>query len=227
MGTQPTCPTFTESGGGPDPSGARLYVGLDVGRRSHVVSAIARAAMEDGSWDRAPVRRVPTNVSGFTDLTSWLATFGPVETVLVGCEPTGGWYARTVVAWLEARGYRITWLQNWALHERRQLAIGKQTKTDALDARLLARLMYERDRLGVVGEFLHHRPPHAEALRLLVRNRLKLVNLKTRYGLQLGVLEDVLFPELKEFFRRRSTGQIARDVLERFPTPATLAAATP
>jgi transposase len=41
------------------------------------------------------------------------------------------------------------------------------------------------------------------------------------------VLEDVLFPELKEFFPTRSTGQIARDILEHFPTPAALAAATP
>jgi transposase len=227
MGTKPTPQALTESWGGPDPSGTRLYVGLDVGRRAHVVSAIPRTAMEDGSWDRTPVRRVLANASGFTDLIHWLASLGPVEATVIGCEPTGGWYTRTVVAWLEARGYRITWLQNWALHERRQLAIGKQTKTDALDARLLARLLWERDRLGTRGGLLHRRPASAEALRLLVRNRLKLVNLKTRYRLQLGVVEDVVFPELKEFFRDQPTGLIAREILERFPTPAALAAASP
>jgi transposase len=170
---------------------------------------------------------VLANADGFTQLIHWLADLGPVAATVIGCEPTGGWYTRTVVAWLEVRGYRITWLQNWALHERRQLAIGKQTKTDALDARLLARLLYERERLGAVGGLLHRRPASAEALRLLVRNRLKLITLRTRYRLQLGVLEDVIFPELKECFRSHSTGRIAREILEHFPTPAALAAASP
>jgi transposase len=227
MGAQPAYQALTESGGGSAAPGFRLYVGLDVGRRCHVVAAIPSAAMEDGSWERSPVRRVPTNVGGFTDLTTWLASLGPVDTTRIACEPTGGWYARTVVAWLEERGYQIVWAQNWALHERRQLAIGKQTKTDALDARLLARLLYERDRMGAARGFLHPRSRNAEALRLLVRNRLKLVNLRTRYRLQLGVVEDAVFPELKEFFSHQSTGLIVRDVLEHFPTPAALATATP
>ena len=77
MGAQPAYQALTESGGGPAAPGFRLYVGLDVGRRHHVVAAIPSAAMEDGSWERSPVRRVPTNVGGFTDLTTWLATSGP------------------------------------------------------------------------------------------------------------------------------------------------------
>lgn len=227
MGAPAICATFTESRDGPDPPGARLYVGLDVGRRAHLVAAIADRAMADGTWERTSVRRIETNAAGFTALTAWLEGMGPPEQALVACEPTGGWYARTVVAWLENRGYPIVWLQNWALHERRQLAIGKQTKTDALDARLLARLLYERDRLGAVGGFLHPRSRSADALRLLTRNRLKLVILHTRYQLQLGVVEDVLFPELKAYFPRRPTGPIVRDLLRRFPTPAALAGASP
>jgi hypothetical protein len=63
-------------------------------------------------------------------------------------EPTGGWYGRTVAAWLERH---VDWLQNFAIHDRRHLMIGKQTKTDALDARLIARLLFERERLGLKG----------------------------------------------------------------------------
>ncbi len=40
-------------------------------------------------------------------------------------------------------------------------------------------------------------------------------------------MQDVLFPEFKQFFRAQSTGRTARLVLERFPTPAALAAAPP
>src|SRR2546428_14128810 len=79
----------------------------------------------------------------------------------------------------------------------RPVAIGKQTKTDALDARLIARLLYERDCLGSQRGFLHRGPRSADALRLLVRNRSKLVEQQTRYRLQLTAIEDVLFPELK------------------------------
>jgi transposase len=228
MGAQSAEPALTESGGGAASVGSHLFVGVDVGRHQHQVAAIPRERMEDGSWERAPVRSFATNAMGFRDLVAWLEGSGlaPAQ-VRVGCEPTGGWYSRTVVSWLETYGYQIDWLQNWAVHERRQLILGKQTKTDALDARLIARLLYEQERLGQSRAFLHPSVPGAESLRMLVRNRLKLVNFRTRYRLQLGAVQDVLFPEFKQFFRSRSTGRTARLVLERFPTPADLAAAAP
>jgi transposase len=227
MGAQSAKAALTESGGGAASVGSQLFVGVDVGRHQHQVAAITRTRMEDGSWERGPVRGFAANAMGFRELVAWLEAWGlPPEQVRVGCEPTGGWYSRTVVAWLETYGYQIDWLQNWAVHERRQLVLGKQTKTDALDARLIARLLYEQERLGHSRAFLHPTPPGTESLRMLVRNRLKLVNFRTRYRLQLGAVQDVLFPEFKQFFRASSTGRTARLVLERFPTPAELAAAT-
>jgi transposase len=227
MGTQSASAALTESRGGPASAGASLYVGVDVGRHHHLVAVISRERMEDGSWERGPVPRFATKSAGFEELLAWMESSGlPASAVMVGCEPTGGWYARTVVAWLETYGYRIDWLQNWAVHDRRQLLIGKQTKTDALDARLIARLLFERDVLGAARGFLHRPPQSADALRLLVRNRFKLVNFRTRYRLQLGAVQDVLFPEFKQFFRARSTGRTARTLLEQFPTPAQLAGAS-
>jgi len=190
-----------------------------------MAAAIPKARMDEESWQRAGVRRFPTSAAGFAELTAWLESFGVNRTaVVVGCEPTGGWYARTVVNWLERRGYEVKWLHNWALRERRQLLIGKQAKTDALDARLIARLLFEREHHGLRRAFLHTPPPPAEALRLLLRNRLKLVNLRSRYRVQLTAVDDVLFPELKEFFHP-ATGASARLLLEHWPTPARLARA--
>jgi transposase len=65
----------------------------------------------------------------------------------------------------------------------------------------------------------------ADGLRMLVRNRFKLLSLKTRHRLQLAALDDVLFPEFKEVFKSTQTGLAARRLLEHFPTPADLAAA--
>ncbi|MHB8508880.1 MAG: IS110 family transposase [Candidatus Dormibacteria bacterium] len=228
MGARSTDATLTETGGGPVPDRSRLYVGIDVGRRHHLAVAIPAERMENGTWERAAAHKVPTNGQGFRELALWLESFGlEVDQVSLACEPTRGGYAPTRGSWREGYGYRVDWLQNWALHDKRKLMIGKQTKTDALDARLIARLLYERDCLGSVRGFLHRPPRNSEALRLLVRNRLKLVEQRTRYRLQLTAIEDVLFPELKDFFKNSITGATARLLLEAYATPAHVAAADP
>ncbi|MGH7762890.1 MAG: IS110 family transposase [Candidatus Dormibacteraceae bacterium] len=219
---------MTDNSGDTAPTGNALYVGIDVGRSYHVVAAIPQDRMESGKWLRIPSQRIPTSGSGFRHLTEWIVSFGtPTAQVEIGIEPSGGWYASTVASWLERNGYRIQWLQNWTVHERRQLVTGQQAKTDALDARVIARLLYERTAFGLDRGFMHHRPRYADPLRMLVRNRGRLVESRIRYRLQLTAIEDVLFPELKEFFKKSITGITARSLLENFPTPHDVALARP
>lgn len=228
MGAQSTFTALTENRGGTAPAGSHLYVGIDAGRRHHVVAAIVQERMENGTWERAGAHRVPTNGQGFRELIAWLQASGhPPSQVRIGCEPTGGWCAETVAAWLVRHGYEVSWLQNWAVHERRQLAIGKQTKTDALDARLIARLLYEREFHGQGKGFLNGNPRSTDALRLLVRNRVRLIEQRTRHRLQLTAIEDVLFPELKDFFRSSISSSAVRLLLESFPTPQAIVDAAP
>ena len=228
MGAQSTVAALTETRGDPAPAAQRLYVGIDVGRRHHVVASIDQTRMANGSWERAPVRRIGTNGAGFRDLTDWLAASGyDRDQIRVGVEPTGSWYALTIAAWLNRHGYHVAWLQNWTLHERRQLAIGKQTKTDALDARLIARILYEHEHHGLARALMPRPPRSADGLRLLVRNRHRLVEQQTRYRLQLTHIEDAIFPELKDFFLKSITAPAARRLLETYPTPAAVAAAPP
>ena len=226
MGAQ-SAAALTETWGVPASTGL-LYLGIDIGRRQHLAAAIPETRMWDGSWERAPVRTIATTALGFQGLTGWLGELGftPDQT-RIGMEPTGGWYGRTVAAWLERHGYHVDWLQNFAIHDRRHLMIGKQTKTDALDARLIARLLFERERLGLKGGFLKRPPRNTDALRMLVRNRARLVDQRTRCRNQLTAIEDVLFPELKDFFKTSVTIPSARLLLESFPTPNHVAAADP
>lgn len=227
MGTKSTS-ALTEIGGGTAPAGTLFYVGIDVGRRDHVVVGIPDPRMADDSWKRVGVRKISTNGQGFELLTDWLGCSGYApEQIRIGLEPTGGWYAQTVASWLERRGYTISWLQNWAIHERRLLEIGKQTKTDAIDARLIARLLYERERFGSERGFLHRAPSSTDFLRVLIRGRLRLVQLQLRYRNQLTAVEDVLFPELKDFFRQSISCPSSLCLLEHFPTPAEVAHADP
>ncbi len=53
LGAQSTSTAFTEYRGVAAPAGNRLYVGIDAGRRHHVVAAIVQERMENGSWQRA------------------------------------------------------------------------------------------------------------------------------------------------------------------------------
>jgi len=226
MGTQSAI-ALTETWGVTAPTGL-LYVGIDIGRRRHLAAAIPEVRMLDGSWERAPARAIPTTGLGFRGLIAWLGGLGfAPDLTRIGMEPTGGWYGRTVAAWLERHGYRVDWLQNFALHDRRHLMIGKQTKTDALDARLIARLLFERERLGLKGGFLRRPPRNTDAIRMLIRNRARLVEQRTRCRNQLTAIEDVLFPELKDFFKTSVTIPSARLLLESFPTPNHVAAADP
>jgi hypothetical protein len=94
-----------------------------------------------------------------------------------------------------------------------------QAKTDALDARLIARLLFDKERLGLKGGFLQRPPRNSDAIRMLVRNRARLVEQRTRCRNQLTAIEDVLFPELKDFFKKGVTSSSARLLLESFPTP--------
>jgi transposase len=226
MGTR-SAAALTETWDVPAPTGL-LYLGIDVGRRHHLAAAVPEAKMWDGSWERAAVRTVATTSLGFRELTGWLGELGfPPDQIRIGLEPTGGWYGRTVAAWLERHGYRVDWLQNFAIHDRRHLMIGKQTKTDVLDARLIARLLFERERLGLKGGFLQRAPRNTDALRMLIRSRAHLVQQRVRCRNQLTAVADVLFPELKEFFKTSVTLPSARLLLESFPTPNHVAAAAP
>src|SRR5205807_3444072 len=93
--------------------------------------------------------------------------------------------------------------------------------------RLIARLLFERERLGLKGGFLQRPPRNTDALRMLVRNRARLVEQRSRCRHQLTAIEDVLFPELKDFFKSSVTSPSARLLLESFPTPNHIAAADP
>lgn len=64
-------------------------------------------------------------------------------------------------------------------------------------------------------------------MRMLVRNRARLIEQRTRCRNQLTAIEDVLFPELKDFFKKSVTGSSVRLLLESFPTPNHVAAADP
>jgi transposase len=210
----------------------RYFLGVDVGRRAHAVCALPRSVFEQGDsrWQHAPTLTVPVSRLGYEKIAGLLArlTDDPARDVVAGLEPTGGYYARTVHAYLTSLGLEVHWIKNNAVHDARDAVYGKKTKTDAADARLIARLLYLREAVGQEYAFTagHDQVGVYATLRLLVNNRWKLRQAQARAGNQLTQLLDVLFPELAEVFTKSLTSPAALTLLARYPTPAALAAAS-
>ena len=101
----------------------KVIAGMDVGKTSL-----------DGSVSAGPVRRFENTPAGFAVLGAWLTRQGATEVV---CEPTGG-YERAAVRWLQRTGVSVHVAHPNRVHSFVRAA-GHQAKTDALDARMLAR----------------------------------------------------------------------------------------
>lgn len=211
----------------------RVYLGVDVGRRHHVVSAITRSSFEAGDmrWQGAPTLKVEVNRAGFDRIAALVAKLrtDPRVQVVAGVEPTGGYYARTVHAFLVSLGIEVHWVKNAAVHDARDAIYGRRTKTDPVDARLIARLLYLREAVGQEYAFAtgYDQIGTYATLRLLVGNRWRLRQAQARAGNQLTQILDVVFPELAEVFARPVSSDAALQLLDRYPTPAAVTEAGP
>jgi len=231
-----TTPIPAHSSNGPSAiaPGDRIYVGIDVGYRTHVAAAIPLAhfdvARHHDRWKRAKPLSFSTDAAGFAKLQRYLDPFSsnPAD-FLILLEPTGGFYALSLLSYLLSRSYAVLQVENTAVKDYREKTFGSETKTDHTDARLMARMGFLHE---VVGEEFSIQPvqispPDQAALRLMVRDLVKLQKEITRRTNQLQQVIAVTFPELKSFLTNTTASVTARALLERYPTPEALSRASP
>ena len=212
----------------------RIFVGIDVGYREHVAAAIPLASFNvsrfQDSWKRVKTLHFPSDAAGFKKLRAYLDKFSTLPSdFLVLLEPTGGYYAMTLLIYLISQGYGVLQVENKAVKDYREKIFGSETKTDDTDARLMARMGFLHE---VVGEEFSIQPvyltnPDDAALKVMVRDLIKLQKEITRRRNQLQQVVAVTFPELKSFFTNGTAAKTVRLLLERWPTPQELAAADP
>jgi transposase len=212
----------------------RIFVGIDVGYREHVVAAIPLASFNvsrfQDSWKRVKTQHFSSDAAGFRQLRAYLDKVSTLPSdFLVLLEPTGGYYAMTLLIYLIGHGYPVLQVENKATKDYREKIFGSETKTDDTDARLMARMGFLH---AVVGEEFSIQPiylttPDEAALKVMVRDLVKLQKEITRRRNQLQQVVAVTFPELKSFFLDGTAGKAVRLLLERWPTPQELAAANP
>ncbi len=210
----------------------RVYVGIDLGYREHVVAATPLQAFnpqrQPDGWKRVKTLKFGSDAAGYQRLQRYLERCSADPTdFLVLLEPTGGYYGLSLILYLLGKGYRILQVDNRTVKEYREKVFGLETKTDDVDARLMARMGFLHE---MVGEEFSIQPVYlvdgdAAALRVMVRDLEKLTREITRRRNQLQQIAAATFPEFKTFFRGSTASFAARALLARFPTPQALAEA--
>lgn len=206
------------------------YLGVDVGYQAHVAVVISLERFVQGSnaWKRAPGVEFASTQAGLQELQAYLQRFSAEPTDFLGlCEPTGGYYGATVYHYLVEQAYPMWLVDNGLTREMREKIFGHIPKTDAMDARVMARMGYLHE---AVGEEFGLRPLELLAtadreLLILCRDRWKRKQLLNRARNQFTQLQALVFPELKTFFTKSVSTVAPVTLSAHYPTPTDLAAA--
>lgn len=203
---------------------ADLYVGIDIGKTSHVASLLSTKLLTRyGSYERCPTLSFEQSRAGFEQLLSFLRKHGPAGPYHVLLENTGH-YGKPLEQYLQEHDVIV-----YLVHvQERQ---GKQ-KSDKRDAQALAVLLYNQVERHVLvtdkSQIVHRLNPPNEAIRLLkalVQHRQELVRETTRRKNKLIAICDEIFPELTQAYVD-PTCPSALQLREKYPTPRSVADAS-
>jgi transposase len=190
-----------------------MYLGFDIGKRWHEAALLDA----DGAvvWQ---LRFAPTR-AGLAQLAARLADVAPAD-VQAGLEATGIYWL-TLHAWLQRWGaVTIRVLNPLQTRAFRNMNL-RGTKTDRVDAVLIARLLH----WGGKRLAAHAAPDDRQAAaREIARLRTETVELRARQLTKLGTVLEPLFPEFAAAFSDLGSPS-ALAVLARWPAPAALAQA--
>ena len=202
-----------------------LYVGIDVGKASHVAGFVSATLLaRHQRFEACPTLLFANSREGYRALYERLRALAPVEHVAVLLEHTGH-YHRSLVQYLQELDLPVYVMP---VQQRPKGLL----KTDRRDALILANHLYSQLALGAQSPdkthlVRHLLPPSAAAAQLSgwMRHRYELVRECTQRKNKLIAISDELFPELTRIFHD-PTRPLALAYRTRFPTPQALATAS-
>ena len=181
---------------GPGPDGTRskeagmVYVGIDVAKRSHVLSAVGA----DGETVVESFKFANTE-AGFKKLADRLAKAGIEPGSSLFCMEATGHYWVALFDFLSSRGFDAAVVNPIQTDAFRDVWSIRKVKTDALDAAMIADLArYKRYEPSALGD------EAADELRALARYRMSLVERSTMLKNRATAVLDRVFPELDGLF---------------------------
>ncbi len=189
-----------------------VFVGIDVAKDKHDCCILD----EKGSALSTLV--IANDRAGFERLLSEIKAFCSLEDAKIGLESTGH-YSVNIQNFLLQKRLCVTVFNPLQVNMIRKAETLRKTKTDRKDAAFLARLLmsgankpYQQPVLAV------------SELRILTRNRYRLVGIRSKHKQSISRLITTLFPELPQAFCKIDLKSVYA-LLSEFPTAAAIAGA--
>lgn len=187
------------------------FIGIDVAKDFHV------AAVVDASGSPVADTTFTNDAAGFALLAEWLAGLGLNPSNAVVCMESTGHYHRLLLHRLASDGWRVAVVNPVRTDAFRRVRSVRRTKTDLVDAYLIADFLRVERPEPVVPS-----PGGLSDLRRLTRLRSELVKHRTALKNRMAAAVDVLFPELPPHLGGLWSAS-CRKVLELWPDPMELA----
>jgi len=190
-----------------------FIVGIDIAKRSHVVSIIT----SEGQAVCKPFS-IRNSCSGCNALLERLNRLSNHKSEFILAMESTAHYWLALYTRLRRDGWRVVVLNPLQTHAMRELLL-RETKTDAIDAQLIAEIVR-------FGRYKSSSVPQDKllALRELCRNRFYLVDLASDIKRKITALLDQVFPEFETQFDSIFC-KSAIAVLRNYPTPEKLSRA--
>ena len=205
-----------------------LYVGIDLGKRSHVAAFFSKALLATHkSFSKAPTLKFENSRAGFmlllSTITAYAGGYRAVKNTRVLLERTGH-YGLPLEQFLQENCVAVHRIQ-----PKKRYSKGK--KTDHFDARALAVMLYNYLELSVelpdeVQRIVPVLPvtETVRKLRGLVRHRYELIRERTQRKNKLTSILDEIFPEFTQVYDDPNSPS-ALALREKFPAPEDIAGA--
>ena len=188
------------------------YIGIDIAKEEHVVGIIDGDGRPHGAH-----RPFGNNAEGFRRLLHRFEELGVnAEDSIVAMEATGHYWMATYV-FLVDHGFEVAVVNPSLVDAFRKSDTLRKTKTDAVDAFLIARFAYEKRICASPVS-----PESSDGLKQLARYRHHLVKERTMLKNRCTAVVDRVFPEFGSLFRDMYGGA-AKALLKHDPTPAGIA----
>jgi len=126
----------------------KLYVGIDVHLKQHVVSIVPVTTFQDNKtgWKKTRSIKIGNNRQDFEYLDLLLKSqITKVNQVCVAIDHTGGHYSEPISYFLKSKGYEVYYLGTASVKAAKERLLGEENKTDKIDSATLAYLLYLRD----------------------------------------------------------------------------------
>ncbi len=188
------------------------YVGLDIAKFKHdcfIMDHNGEVIRESFSFRN--------DHSGFLQLLDVLSALDRSSTIKIGLEATGH-YATNLKIFLEENHFSYMEFHPLFINRFSAATTLRRTKTDKVDARLIAVYLST-----VEYKPYPNKSYHIYSLKLLTRNRDKLIRERSLQLVRMTNMLDLIFPEFKPFFDGKLSSATALYILENYTVPSKIA----